>query len=557
MKRLVFLCIVLVLLSAIIMTGCTSTTSTTSTSTTTQSSTTSKTTSTSVTTKTTAPTTSTSVTTKTTATNQPQSGGTIRYACKSPSNPFGIPWLSSGATSYTYQLCLESLLSDKKGSDMSRLATSYKIDADSSTPSITFYLRKGVKFHDGTDFNAKAVKWNFEKMMGKDSLQVADTVNWKSIDILDDYTIKLSVTTWQNTMLFNFTQPLGFMISPTAFEKNGLDNLKYNMVGTGPFMQKEYKKDASITVVKNPNYWDKGKPYVDQIQLIYYADEMTAQALFKTGQCELLVGGRSMKMAFDLAAEGYQTLVQPTGYFAMWPDSINADSPWSNIKVRQAVEYAIDKKAMAKTFGYGYLNALYQFCPPGTLGYDASLPEKPFDVAKAKQLMAEAGFSGGFNTTLIMNPTVPDENMAVAIQSYLAAIGIKAEIQKPSRTGYAVIWSGPQAGWKNACLLTTANVWDNPNINFDGYLSAEQGASYPSVKKPTGFRELLIASLATAEPDPELLKKMERAIYDDVTLIFIMDSSVPFAIGKNVMDPGLATHTTNSYWDPQNVWLKK
>jgi len=144
------------------------------------------------------------------------------------------------------------------GSLTPSLAESWTVDPKAAT--ITFKLRKGVKFHDGTDFNAQAVKWNLEKEMAPGSANVASTTNWKSIEVVDDNTFRVNLKTWQNTALITFSSTAVAQISPTAFEKQGIDALRWQMIGTGPFVQTQFKRDVVLGFEKNKNYWDQGKP---------------------------------------------------------------------------------------------------------------------------------------------------------------------------------------------------------------------------------------------------------------------------------------------------------
>ena len=128
--------------------------------------------------------------------------------------------------------------------------------------SITFNLRKGVKFHDGSDFNAEVAKWNLDNMIKAEASAFA---SWASVDIIDDYTIRVNFTKWQSTLPMSFAEgnPWAPMVSKAAFEKNGLEWMRANPVGTGPFKFESFQLDASLKVVRNPDYWIKGKPYLD------------------------------------------------------------------------------------------------------------------------------------------------------------------------------------------------------------------------------------------------------------------------------------------------------
>jgi ABC-type transport system substrate-binding protein len=488
------------------------------------------------------------------AAGMPRYGGTLRYATPySPGNPIGTPWLTIGPTSVSSQIGLEGLTRQlNNGTDIPTLATSW--DVDLKGPSITFHLRQGVKFQDGTDFNAQAVKWNLEKGMAPDSMNLSATNTWKSVDVIDDNTVKVTFTVWQNTHMENFANSVGYMISPTAFQKNGLDYMQYHMIGTGPFTQTGFQRDVPLTAVKNPNYWDTGKPFLDGVQILYVADDLTRVALLKSGGAEVDDNGRNVRLARDLANSGYNIVTMAgSGNICLAPDSMNADSPWSNIKVRQAAEYAIDKKAMVDAFGFGYLHVLNQMYLPGSVAYDAALPDRSYDVAKAKQLMADAGYPNGFKTGMIVWPSGIDQNMVLAVQSYLSKIGIQTTLQFPTSTAIASITIG---GWHNAIVFTPFQLWSNANHTFNYFFNSGY-TNYSSVKRPDGWKDMLNASLTSAAIDQALVKTMEDALYNDSTVIPMTDSVYPWITSDNLQDHGIGSTSTVGFWTPSKAWLSK
>ena len=139
---------------------------------------------------------------------------------------------------------LETLLrTDMTGKPVPWLATAIKEDPKAMT--VTLTIRKGVKFHDGTDFNAEAVKWNLDQQVADKGL---GTDNIKSVEILNDSTVRINLTAWDSTFTSNLAQPTGLMISPAAFKKNGKDWCTNNPVGTGPFQIVSRQKDVSFNL---------------------------------------------------------------------------------------------------------------------------------------------------------------------------------------------------------------------------------------------------------------------------------------------------------------------
>jgi peptide/nickel transport system substrate-binding protein len=483
-------------------------------------------------------------------------GGTLRWiAGIGPGTPIGVPWEASGGAAFTMQLSLQGLVKELLGGSIApNLASSYDVNNDPANPSITFHLQKGVKFSDGTDFNAQAVKWNLEQEMSPASTNVGSTTQWKSIDVIDDYTVRISLKTWQNTLTAGVGQLT--YISPTAYQKNGESWMQWNMVGTGPFVQSNFQRDVSLTTVKNPNYWEQGKPYVDGVQILYVADMMTSEALMKAAGAEVLDCQGDGRIATEMQAAGFNILAQPAGAIScLAPDSLDADSPWSNLKVRQAAEYAIDKEALAKTFGYGYGQGAYQIINSSSLAYDSNLAPRKYDVAKAKQLLSEAGYPDGFKTTIIVAPFGLNRDMIVAIQSYLAKVGIQCTLQFPEAAQAMAYLTSTSP--HNALIFNPIMQFANPNRIFSFYLTEPKAAWYQSVKHPDGWADVLNASLTAPKVDSALAQKCADALYNDATFLPLVSSAAPFALSPAVQDSGIGTMGSLTYWQPANVWFGK
>ena len=408
---------------------------------TTSNTTTSKTTTASTTTAT-----STSPVTGTAAT--PKYGGTMQILTNSFPNNSGWPVDPTINQPITQLSCDTLLRGDNKGNIIPWLAESYKLADDQK--SITLSLRKGVKFHDQSDFNASVAKWNLDNF-----IEAGMQENWASVDVLDDYTIRVNFTKWQNTLLSTFVEPTftAFMVSKAAFDKNGQAWMREHPVGTGPFIFDSAVTDVSYKVKKNPDWWVKGKPYLDGINYTIVVDEATRNLAMKSGEGDVARFG-ILSYVDQFSGPNYIVKIPPATFtFSLIPDTANADSPWANEKVREAVEYAIDKEGISKTFGYGLTKAPYQIIPRAcTLAYDPDFKiGRKYDLEKAKQLIAEAG--GGFETSIIINPTA-NKNILVAVQGNLEQIGIKVNLEFTDMGAWVAKYVSPNANWHNAALYT-------------------------------------------------------------------------------------------------------
>jgi ABC-type transport system substrate-binding protein len=308
------------------------------------------------------------------------------------------------------------------------LASSFDVDNSTTHPSVTFHRRQGIKFSDGTDFNAAAVKWNLD-LIKSTPYYASTTAAWKSIEVVDDSTVRVNFTMWQNTLIRSFCDTLAYMASPTAFNKNGIDWMRYNMVGTGPFLQTNYQKDVTLAGKRNPNYWQAGKPYLDGVTWLFVADEMTATALFKSGGADAMRMTNATTLE-EMVANGQNVISVALGPSCLFPDAANPTSPWADPLVRQAAEYAIDKESMATAFGFGY-KAAYQFSTTASQAYDPTIVPRKYDLAKAKALMAQSGYPNGFKTQIVCSPMFLSQDAVVAVQNYLSKIGIQASWFSP------------------------------------------------------------------------------------------------------------------------------
>jgi peptide/nickel transport system substrate-binding protein len=145
------------------------------------------------------------------------------------------------------------------------MASSYDIAPDKL--SVTFHLRKGIKFHDGTELNAEAVKFSYDAQIENNKVPF-----WESVEDIDEYTVKVNFKSWNNVIISTFGDTgTGMIVSPTAVKENGLEWAKLNPVGTGPFKFESYVQDSKMILTKNDDYWEEGQPYLDGIEYYFSA----------------------------------------------------------------------------------------------------------------------------------------------------------------------------------------------------------------------------------------------------------------------------------------------
>jgi len=330
------------------------------------------------------------------------------------------------------------------------LCESYKIDPVAKT--FTFDLRKGVFFTDGSEMTASVVKWNFQQDIDNGWLQDADKI--VSIDTPNDSTVVIHFTEYSNQYEFNWGWTTIF--SQAAWEANagtdksttsqgGIDWAVNHIVGTGPFILQEYKRDVSMTWVKNPNYWQEGKPYLDGMEWQIITESTTASSLLQAGQIDLWYQGNSAQDWKDLAAKGFYVQNYWPGLPQMLlGNTVDPNSKWNDIRVREAMEYALDRPTITDALGLGFYKASSQIAPSTEWGYIPDLTTRGYDPEKAKQLLALAGYTDGCPVTLLIQNVPASVDAGEAIKQYMDAAGfvVTLDLADPGRFFGSVFGTG-------------------------------------------------------------------------------------------------------------------
>ncbi len=476
------------------------------------------------------------------AAGAPQTGGTITFIGGAGPVAFGYPPASSPLDSSGSLGILEALIGvDKNGDPTPMLATSWKISDDGK--SVTFSLRKGVKFHDGTDFNAKAVKWNIDL-----EIEAKLVSAFTSAEVVDDNTVKIILPQF-SSVAFTQISDLSY-ISPTAVEKNGVDWAKTHAVGTGPFMQQDFKRDASMTKVKFPDYWDKGKPYLDGINQVFIPDTTSAKIAFESGQGQVLQLGDT-KSARDLANKGYVVRAFDGLSDFLVGDTANQNSPFSKLKVRQALSYAIDRKTICDTVGAGFWKPINQLIPVDWVGHNSSLPELTYDPAKAKQLLTEAGYPNGFTTKIMGIQAFTNTDLVTALQANLKDIGIETTVDLMDfGRGFAT----QKNGWENGLMIAGTGL--DPNMIQRMAVDLGKG-SFPTTARTANWYSLLDQAAAARDSQGrgQYLQQLMKEATDDMFVVPLFTVADMAAMTKSVNCELLTYHHVK--WNPASAWLSK
>jgi peptide/nickel transport system substrate-binding protein/oligopeptide transport system substrate-binding protein len=349
------------------------------------------------------------------------------------------------------------------------LAESYEISPDGKI--FTFKLRPGVKFHNGREMTADDVKYSldrvtnpktqspgagfFHSIKGYDAMAGGSAQSLEGVTVVDPHTVKIELTQADATFLHVMALNFAHIVPKEEVEKYGADFGKHP-VGTGAFKLTEWTLGQRLVFERNPDYWRKGIPHLDKIT-------------FEIGQEPIVALLRLQKGEIDIPGDGippakFQEVMNDpeqkarvvvggqlhTGYVTMNTQM----KPFDNVKVRQAVNMAINKDRIVQLINNRAVPA-NQPLPPSMPGYDKEFKGYAYDVAKAKQLLADAGFADGFETELYAMNADPNPRIAQAIQQDLAAVGIKAGLKVldqasviaagGQKDGAPMVWSGGMA----------------------------------------------------------------------------------------------------------------
>ena len=492
-----------------------------------------------------APSTTSVVATTPVAPTGDQYGGTYKLGLTvGPSRPIG--YLAEAAPDSYTAACpaLERLAKLRlDGTVEGVLATSWKVADDLS--SMTLNLRKGVKFSDGSDWNAAVCKWNMDNSI---AAKVSAFSPYKSIDVVDDYTVRCNFVNYTNTIITNLTSGAMQMASKAYFDKNGIDAARWNPIGTGAFIMTDFQRDAKLTFKRNPNYWDTGKPYIDGITMTVIADATVRKLAFQKGDITAIqVQGLD---AVDLQKAGYPMRLSAGGTYLLVPDSKNTASPWANINVRLAASYAFDRDALAKALGYGFAIPAYQIYP----GYadtklDGLVPTT-YSVSKAKDLLRTAGYPNGFKTVAHNFNRVVTKDFLEAAAGQLRVAGFDITTDYPEAGKYDDL---RYKGWNDGLLSHGILGADNKNTSLSLYFS---GSGFVSLKMPTGFTEGYTASQQSVQYDPNKVKQVFQLMYDDMTVIPYIEVENTAFEQKGFHNPGGDVYNA-MYQEYQSMWFDK
>ena len=442
------------------------------------------------------------------------------------------------------------------------LAESWEISEDGLT--YTFNLRKGVKFHDGTSFDANAVKFNMDRMLNPDfeyhQSIASGLMRWmwqdlESYRVVDDYTFEIKL----ETPNIEFLRRLAMggsgtprFISPTSIRENGNDSVETNPVGTGPY-QFASRSIGELTVLKgNPDYWDESRtPSIERLMFRPISEVATRELALRSGEVDM-ISSPSPDSVEQLEAAGLDIVSSPVStIYMMWVNF--KEEPLDDVRVRRAVCMALDREGMAEYHRNGYARPATGILNYGGPGYDPDFKDCEYNPEGAKALLAEAGYPDGFETRLDWTMggggdvnTVGD---AEWIQRDLAKIGIDASIESFDNgtywdmlgggiregTGFmSVSWGETSFFWLDQVIASAATP---PNGFNAGYYNNTEIDQLLADARSSASESEMLGHLAT----------LQQTIADDMAFIPYYTPIAIYAMQPNISGFVLAPQHWHDY----------
>jgi len=499
-----------------------------------------------------------------TAAGMPVKGGTLTVG--DASEPSGLdPGGLSGVDAYTLEMHMfDSLLA--MGTDFKIypwLATSWKLADDQK--SYVFTLRKDVKFHDGTPFNAAAVKFTFDRIPDpavRSSSAIAILGSqYDGTDVIDDYTVTVKFKKPFAPFLGGVTTAFMGIVSPTAAKKSGPD-FQLNPVGTGPFMFKEWVQKQQCTMTRNPDYkWgsdlfkNKGPAYLDQVIWRFVPESAPRLALLTTGEAQMITAVPIQNVAAIKSNPSLQFFSAPRTGGPKFIDFNTAKAPFDVLEVRQALNYGLNRDELVKTLFQGVFPAAGAPLSPATFGYDKTVEGMyPYDPMKAMQLLDKAGWTVGssgvrekngqpLKITCLIGTSEEDNAIAQVVQAQWKTLGVQTDINVIAGTA---LRAATQQGQANIDFKIA--VYQDPDILGIYFNSRSIGGFNYTFYKDPELDGLLDQGDLELDPNKrkDIYAKAQHFLMEKALLLPIYYLPNVFAASTKLQ--GVFNDTAGYYW---------
>ncbi|WP_118134538.1 ABC transporter substrate-binding protein [Oceanicella sp. SM1341] len=481
----------------------------------------------------------------------PKSGGTLRVSHSTRIATLNVLSLS-GPAEYP---CIDMLYSGltRIGTDNlphPDLAESWEANDDATE--FTFHLREGVTFHDGTPFSAEDVVATYQAILNPDIPAAARSVLTMidTIEAVDATTVKFTLNAPFADLPVSTAHANARILSKAALAAP-LSELDTKANGTGPFKLETYDTARMVRLVKNENYYQPGKPYLDAVEMLLYPDLTAETANFLSGSTDVMLTVQQADFQRIADAQGVQALRVPSGRYACVVMRQDAE-PWNDVRVRKALALATDRELLVEVILEGLGRPAQDSLVPPELQFATEKPVVPYDPEAARALLAEAGYPDGLKATLVASdrPAIRAQT-AIALKQTAAAAGFDLTIETmPHDTYLANVWM------KGAFYV---GYWGmQPTIDATYNLLLTSDASYQDTEwKNAEFDALIAEGRSTVDEGKraEIYAKAQEMELADVPYIVPFFEDVLTASSAGTHDWEVAP--ISRFFHVEDVWLDR
>jgi peptide/nickel transport system substrate-binding protein len=427
------------------------------------------------------------------------------------------------ATPFTFLYALhDALIKPLPGNDMAPcLAESWTESPDGLV--YEFKLRQGLTFHNGDPFTAEDVKYSFLRYKGTSAKMLHERV--KAVEVIDPQRVRFVLhAPWPDFLTFYATPATGaaWIVPKKYIEQVGDDGFKRQPVGLGPYRFVRSDPGVELVLEANERYWRK-IPAIKRIIFKGVPERPTRLAMLKTGEADiayLMIGDEAQAVKADPKLR-LASVIPPAVWYLEFPEQWDPKSPWHDRRVRLAAGLAIDKQAINEVERLGFGRPTGSIIPRQ---FEFALPLEPFpyDPARARQLLAEAGYPNGFDAG-DLNPAPPFYTMAEAIGNFLGAIGIRTKMRTMERAAFMSAWGEKKfkgllmvasGASGNAATRIETFVFSKGSYAYGGYPDMDDLFRQQAAERDRGTREALLHQLQRLMHE----RVMHAPIFEPATL---------------------------------------
>lgn len=487
----------------------------------------------------------------------PKKGGTLVYARRQgPTSLDPLNNIGANGDIFATEILFSSLVRpDPKGSVELVPGLADRWTVSPNRHDYTFHIRDNARFSNGDPVTADDVKFSLDRFGDPKTNPILPTLalGYKVTEVVDKSTVIVHLSQQVSAFLDNISIFPAFIVPKKLVEQQGAKFFR-KPLGSGPFMIKEWLLGSHITFVRNPYYWETGKPYLDEVRYDFTVDDNARMLALRTGQAQAVDGVPFSDI--DSLKSNSAVSVQASAVPYFEGIALNTTRPYlADLKVRQALQYAIDKESINKVVFAGVGTIPNSILP--ALRYDATpqqLPPYPYDLAKAKQLMAQSGFPKGFSTTLQYPAGFAYySKLSLILQAAWQQIGVNVklilldqgtETSRFYKMDYDMTF--PYAQWTSDLVVADeyASFVLDPNSGLNGFYTGWHDAAIWKM-----FQQYASADEATRTT---LWPQIQKGMLDASPFINIMNLPFIQAYRKNVRDPYVNALGANRLED---TWL--